>query len=961
VRLPLLLGPRVAHASSVGAAIFTGGAGTVTLGGVVFARQGGQVTLAVATSAETQCVAVTGPGGFLDTQFSPSAPKTTWSFGPYTVGSGDGLRPFTATAFPTVVPGTGCAGTADSKNAFYVADNTGPVVTAALSPAPNAAGWNNTNVAITWSAVDAASGVSAGPSPAAESVTSNSSGDVRTSTATDRLGNAASGLVTVKLDKDAPAIIGARSPFANAFGWNNTSVDVSFVCVDQLALSHIKSCTGPTTLSAEGANQSVAGTAVDNAGNTASTTVGPINIDKTPPTLTGTPATSPNADGWYNADVAIVWTGTDALSGIYPGTFTGGNTITGEGTGLSIGGSVLDRAGNQATAQSSPPVKIDRTPPSTSATAPSGWNNTTVTITLAAADNLSGVKTTIFGVDTPPAQVGNTVTIASEGVHTLYFRSVDKAGNVEPLHVVQVKIDKTPPVIGHTQSPEPNAGGWNNSSVTVTFICTDPPLADGKPPSGIASCTGGAAGLTVSSEGLAQPVTGIATDNAGNTATDPATVSIDKTPPAIGIAGDREPNANGWYNAAVTLSFTCGDALSGVISCPAPQTLGEGASQQVSGTTTDAAGNTANASKTGINVDQTPPTLSGAATTSPNANGWYRGDVVIAWSCSDALSGIDGACPASSSLTGEGSSISASATVPDKAGNATSRTVSGIRIDRAAPSTFASVAGTQLNGWYVAPAMITLSTGPDLSGVDQTYYAVDGGAPQLYAGPFAHALGGTHTISFWSTDLAGNVENGAAPGNSITLKADKTPPALAPTISGGTALLLNQPATASPNASDGETGLASSSCGTIDTSSSGAKMVTCTATDAAGNSASATLAYTVGFAVQALYDQVRPAKSGSVLPIKVQLIDVNGTNVSSTAISLHVESVARVSGEVADLDPDDAGNANPGDAFRYDTGLRGYVFNLATGGPPALTTGTYALTFTVSGDPTLHQVQFAVK
>ncbi|HET7771776.1 MAG TPA: hypothetical protein VFN74_23585, partial [Chloroflexota bacterium] len=800
-----------------------------------------------------------------------------------------------------------------------------------------------------------------GPSPATDSVTTSTNGVTKTSSAADRLGNTGTGSVTVKLDKEAPSIEGARVPPPNGFGWNNTTVNVGFFCIDQPALSRIASCSDGASVTSEGSDRFVNGAASDIAGNTASTTVGPISIDKTPPTLSGAPAGPPNADGWYGADVSIVWSAADALSGLYPGSFTGSSVITGEGTGLTASGSVLDKAGNQTTAQSSPPVNIDRTPPSTIAHAPTSWNNTTVTVSLTAADNLSGVKTTLHGVNAAPTLVGNSVTIAQEGLHTLFFRSIDKAGNLEPVRAVQVKIDKTPPTINHTQSPAANAAGWNNSDVTVTFICTDPVLAGGKPSSGIASCTGGATGVIVSTEGLAQPVTGTAVDNAGNSASDPATVSIDKTLPTIAVAPDRAPNGNGWYNADVTLTFTCGDSLSGVVSCPAARTLGEGAGQVVSGAATDAAGNSAGASMSGLNVDKTPPLLGGAATSPPNANGWYRGDVTVAWTCSDALSGIDGACPPNTVLTGEGASLSTGATVSDKAGNATSHTVGGIKIDRAAPATSVSVAGVQFNGWYVAPVTVSLFTGPDLSGVDKTYYSVDGGAPQTYTGPFAHTLGGSHVISFWSVDLAGNVEDAAAPGHAITILVDKTPPSLAPSISAGTALLLNQPATASPNATDGETGLAASSCGAVDTSTVGAKSVTCTATDNAGNTATATLAYTVGYGVQALHDQTRPARSGSVIPIKVQLVDFNGVNVSTASIAVQAQQVSRVNGEVADVDPDDAGNANPDDNFRYDAELQGYIYNLATGGPPPLTTGTYALSFTAAGDPVARPVQFAIK
>src|SRR5919198_1488445 len=125
----------------------------------------------------------------------------------------------------------------------------------------------------------------------------------------------------------------------------------------------------------------------------------------------------------------------------------------------------------------------------------------------------------------------------------------------------------TTPTINHTQAPAANGNGWNNSGVTVTFICGDAL-------SGIASCT---SPQTVTTEGQNQPVTGTAVDNAGNSATDPATVSIDKSAPTVSAASDRPANANGWYNADVTVSFTCADALSGIDVCPPAQTLGEGA------------------------------------------------------------------------------------------------------------------------------------------------------------------------------------------------------------------------------------------------------------------------------------------------------------------------------------------------------------------------------------------------
>src|SRR5205814_1478711 len=86
-------------------------------------------------------------------------------------------------------------------------------------------------------------------------------------------------------DTTAPTLTGSRAPLANANGWNNTNVVVSWTCAD--SYSGIKTCPPATTVSSEGANQSVSGSAIDNVGNTASATVGNISIDKTAPTLSG--------------------------------------------------------------------------------------------------------------------------------------------------------------------------------------------------------------------------------------------------------------------------------------------------------------------------------------------------------------------------------------------------------------------------------------------------------------------------------------------------------------------------------------------------------------------------------------------------------------------------------------------------------------------------------------------------
>jgi hypothetical protein len=187
---------------------------------------------------------------------------------------------------------------------------------------------------------------------------------------------------------------------------------------------------------------------------------------------------------------------------------------------------------------------------------------------------------------------------------------------------------------------------------------------------------------------------------------------------------------------------------------------------------------------------------------------------------------------------------------------------------------------------------------------------------------------------------------------------DVAAPTLSPTVSPNP-VFLNGSATATPNASDAGSGIASQSCDPVDTSSVGVKSVQCTATDNAGFTTVKSASYTVIYNLGLLYDPTKASKLGSTIPIKLQLVDALGANVSSSAVAVKAAGISIAAADAPGDTAEDAGNANPDFNFRYDPSLVGYSYNLSTKGLQANT--TYKLYFTVGSETYLYSVQFQVK
>jgi hypothetical protein len=739
-------------------------------------------------------VTISGPAGTTGAATNTGTNFSTWSFTftPSAPGS------YSAQAMATDQAGN--SSNSNTRNFTVVADSTAPATTISLGPAtPNGSnGWYTSNVGVTVSATDNAGGTGVAETrcvldPASAPATfddipavcaytgsgANIADDgqhVIYAASKDNNGNKETvKSASFKIDKTAPGITFTSRTLANANGWNNSAVTVNWSCSD--ATSGAVSASASQTVSTQGQNQSSTGTCSDNAGNTATDTQNGINIDTTAPTIAFDHQTpTANGNGWNNTNVQLIWNCSDALSGAVDDTVS--QSLSTEGFNQSATGTCTDKAGNTAT-------------------------NTKAAI----------------------------------------------------------NIDKTAPTLSGSPSPAANINGWNNTDVTVTFACSDAL-------SGVD--TAPFSPQTVNTEGAGQSRTANCMDEAGNSASAMVNnINIDKTAPTASASASPGPNAYGWNNTDVTVTFSGIDSLSGIDSCTSPATLSsDGANQSASGTCTDKAGNpSVIATASGINIDKTPPVISFTGPNPlPNSYGWNNTNVTLFWNCADSLSGPV-ASPVSQLISTEGSSQSAVGACFDKAGNSTTHSDGSVNID-------------------------------------------------------------------------------------------KTSPTLSPTVSPST-VLLNGSATATPNAADALSGIASQSCPAVNTSGVGLHSLTCTATDKAGNANTAVASYTVQFGVCPLFDYTRSVKSGATYPIKFYLCDVNHADYSSSSTIAHAVTVSMVSGYSGV--PEDAGNANPDLDFRFDPTLGpggGYIFNLKTTG---LAGGTYLLNFNVSDDPTAHAVQFGVK
>ena len=594
-----------------------------------------------------------------------------------------------------------------------------------------------------------------------------------------------------------------------------------------------------------------------------------------------------NGSGWYSSDVHVTWDITPLGNGL---TTSGCGPVTVDYDTPGVEFRCVATS-NSGTTERTVELRRDATPPETVfvQTPPVADNYGTVPMTFAFEStgsdlsghagfecNLSQVESDLNYFDcSSPFVLGAQSYPGFPGTYTLRVRAKDAAGNVDATpatHTWTILRDTTFPVISPNIVGTPGDNGWYRSDVSLTWSISDPET----PLFGIEGCT---------------PVA-LATDSIGIGAYCEArswagkqiaqrVLRRDTVAPSVSATPTSAPNAAGWYRNNVTVAFACSDATSGLAAgCPQNEVLSqEGTTvSSIARTVRDMAGNVGTSNVVTINLDKTPPVTSVTPTTQPNAAGWYRNDIVVNFTCTDALSGMAAPCTPQMTVSTEGSN-NPGELVHDRAGNTAFTGGTGFFLDKTAP-TIAAVASSapNANGWYRNDVSVFFNCGDALSGLAQPC-------------PTAQLLSqeGTAVSSIAQTvsDVAGNL---SAASNVVTVKIDKTAPVLSVTMPPAQ-VFLNASHNFNLSSSDALSGVVSQSCGAINTATPGTRSVTCTATDRAGNTVSRSATYRVVYDFVPLSAPLaNPAETHVVqaprsVPLEWRVRDANGVPVANATLS----------------------------------------------------------------------------
>ncbi|HST26598.1 MAG TPA: hypothetical protein VLJ76_11465 [Gaiellaceae bacterium] len=530
------------------------------------------------------------------------------------------------------------------------------------------------------------------------------------------------------------------------------------------------------------------------------------------------------------------------------------------------------------------------------------WTNQSVNVTIHAADAPAGlgldkIETSFdensdtsvpFTVDDDGFHVtSDAIPWGIPGQHTLDVKADSYSGRSTTARIGAIWEDFAPPDVS-LSAPTPDGDNGYYVSPSDLPVHVTASASDGL--SGVESTTCTLDGSGVDADSI--DVTGdgqhtvscYSTDNAGNTSTTATqTIKIDtSSPPTVTVTPPTPVHGhNGWFDAddtqpidvTVSASKDSGGSDIASINCvldnagnvTLTDTSGIGSSTNASGTAplsgdsshslrcaaTDEAGHESSPVEKLVEIDTVKPTLTGTPTTSPNSNGWYKGNVTIQWTCSDGNSGVAGSCPANDTISQEGTNLAVQQSISDVAGNTTTSTSTAVNVDKTAPVvtvvTPSIVHGA--NGWFDAQDTLPVQVGVTAddsvggaSGVSTIDCTLDGSPAAIVSGKVAVSGDGIHHVSCISTDRAGNTSATGTAGSTATIKIDATAPSFSASLSptNPAATGWYNTATGAPTASytcsDATSGLAVACPSPYTFPQGGNQTYSQTITDQAGNS-----------------------------------------------------------------------------------------------------------------------------
>ena len=284
-----------------------------------------------------------------------------------------------------------------------------------------------------------------------------------------------------------------------------------------------------------------------------------------------------------------------------------------------------------------------------------GWYLSPVAFNGTASDTTSGLASFTCSLDGIALGSCNSITINSEGSHTLVLNARDNAGNKRTL-TQNTSLDTQDPILTASLSGTLGSNNWYTKA-TVNASASDPSPGSGLstfeynfdndswktfPLSGELTLPDGKHSIDV-----------VASDNAGRTVSSSKSFWLDSIPPSATVNPTGTLGQNDWYTTSLNLNASANDDTSGIdvfeysldnsawTAYKTSLTIGDGL-HNISFWAQDAAGLVTQVDRT-YKVDTRIPQIVGSLSGTPGTNGWYISDVTISASASDPIpgSGLD--------------------------------------------------------------------------------------------------------------------------------------------------------------------------------------------------------------------------------------------------------------------------------------------------------------------------------